>query len=309
MDVSWVLPHALGVRLRRGEWRVTDRAAWHVRSQPSPHMMEVCGVGSSDDRPMFVWNDCVGTTDVLLFGAEVVLADTLHRRVTRLTALVNVEEYVRWRAVSREFVSQPQFLVDPESRLVTEEMVGGRRLVSKRSRRNVTMRLLNDADRWTSHRLQGETVRFSETPLFAWYQEHSDHFDGSTQSAFESLAEEPSLVSHSDLSPWNIIVTDDAGGYCVIDWSESPIGELPAWFDLATVAITSGATREFQGFLSTRPWLDVNPPSRLTEAWSAVAIVKKAAGNWRKSGRRFTVPAQQWSEWAMSYVNRTRDVA
>lgn len=307
--MSRVLPFAIDLRLKPGAWRVTDRAAWHVLAQPTLHMVEVSGIGDRSGVPFFLSNDCGGTADVLLFEGGVVLADTSLRRVRRLSELTNAEEYVRWRVESRQYVSQPAFIVDFSSGLVTEEMISGRRLVSRRSRHRVTTRLLNDVDRWTSRRLRNDTALFHKTKLFAWYLEHSDQFDRSTRNVFESLGEEPSLVSHGDLSPWNIIVTDDAPGYCVIDWDESPTGGLPAWFDLATAAITSGNTEEFQQFLLTRPWIRPRRTRGLMEAWSAVVVVKRSESSWRKSGGRFTLSAQHWSDWAASYVNRTRDVA
>lgn len=241
-----------------------------------------------------------GTLDALLFGSDVIAVDSSRGRVTRLRQLVDAQRYHSWRSSAADHVRQPSFTIDSKKRIVTDDLVDGRRLVTPNVRREVTEIILEHVVSWKQHQLDhSQIINFADSPLYKWFENHSERMPSAIREEISSTATTQAVVAHGDMSPWNIIVANEPSGYWIIDWSESDLTLLPWWYDIATVALTSGCGGLLRGLDVLDDQLDVKS---LPHRWAAVAALFLSVAN-----PRLDLEARY--EWALRYAHGQVEVA
>ena len=291
-----------GLDLRPGQWHSNANAAWASAARLPEHLITVAGIRDVAHHHSFVVHDerGEGTLDALLFGGDVIAIDSSRGRVTRLRQLVDAQRYHDWRSTAAAHVSQPSFTIDSENRFVTDALVDGRRLVTPNVRRQVTQVILEHVVLWKQTQIdRSPNINFADSPLYKWFENHSERMPPAIREEISFSATTQTVVAHGDLSPWNIIVGSEPTEYSIIDWTESELTLLPWWYDIATVAFTSGC-----GDLLSAPEVLEGQQNvdALRERWAAVAALFLSAADPRMA-------PEDRHEWALGYAYGKMDVA
>lgn len=288
--------------LRPGRWYSNEHAAWASSALLPEHLVTMAGIRDDAHRNSFIVHDEAGrgTLDALVFGSDVIAIDSTCRRVTRLRRLVDEEGYRAWRSEAAGHVRQPTFTVDSRRHFVTDALINGRRLVAPEVRLDVTRLILKSVSSWKKTQVNGShRVDFGASPLYVWFENNADVVPLPIREAVSSMATTQAVVAHGDLSPWNIIVGNEPTDYSIIDWTESELTLLPWWYDIATVAFTSGCGDLLSALEVLEGQQDVDA---LDERWAAVAALFLSVTDPRTA-------LEDRHEWALRYAYGKADVA